>query len=433
MLVLAVAFAFLILASLVVVEFSPQRPLHYSFAFGGFALFLVVGPRAAPVVLAASAVGALIRWLTHRTGAAGPRALLVAGAGIAAGIVAGHGVAQLLGVTYPLALGQARSLADYMAVLCASFVVFVVAKEAGNALVARSRMFAGGAGIYLAGLVFGAPIQLAAHALYLQDHLLPWTLALLWTLLVNHLIGREVDRLHRNTELAAELARKERLAAIGEMSARVLHHTRHQMGLVGMIAHQVERQLAAVPPAPAQAISEQMTKLRAVQEDLSQALAVDLGKPANEPNHASYEQLVRSEIARLSPLAAERKVAIRVEGELPEHARPKSGEKLRQAFLNVLDNAIAAAKSEVLVLLGLEQGRVLVSVRDDGPGMDDELLARATEPFVTTKANGTGMGLAITRAVVEEEEGALEIRNGDAGGLVVRMLLPSQLDVVASQ
>jgi signal transduction histidine kinase len=378
-------------------------------------------------------VGAAIRWLTRRTGAAGPRALLVAGSGIAAGILAGHGVAKGLGIGYPLVLGQSRSLAHYMAVLCVSFLVFLVTKEAANALVARSRMFAGGAGIYLAGLVFGAPIQLAAHALYLQDHLLPWTLALLWTLLVNHLIGREVDRLHRNTELAAELARKERLAAIGEMSARVLHHTRHQMGLVGMIAHQVERHLEQVPPADAQAIAEQMTKLRAVQEDLSQALAVDLGKPAAEATHASYEQLVRGEIARLSPLAAERRVAIRVEGALPEAARPRSGEKLRQAFLNVLDNAVAAAKSEVRVLLGIERGRVLVSVRDDGPGMSGELLARATEPFVTTKPNGTGMGLAITRAVVEEEEGELEISNDAGGGLIVRMLLPSQLDLVASQ
>jgi signal transduction histidine kinase len=73
----------------------------------------------------------------------------------------------------------------------------------------------------------------------------------------------------------------------------------------------------------------------------------------------------------------------------------------------------------------------LLSVRDDGPGMDGELLLRATELFVTTKPNGTGMGLAITRAVVEEEDGLLEIENGAGGGLVVRMRL--QLDVVASQ
>jgi signal transduction histidine kinase len=424
--VFPIAFAFLVISSLVVVEFSPRRPLHYSFAFGGFALFLVVGPRAALVVLAAAVVGAAIRWLSRRSAAS----LLVAGVGVSVGILAGHATARALGVGYPLALGQARSLGDYMAVLCAAYVVFIAVKE-----IAGRSFFAGGVGIYLAGLIVGAPIQLAAHALYLQDHVIPWTLALMWTLLVNRIIGGEVERMHRNAELVKELARKEQLAAIGEMSARVLHHTRHQMGLVGMIAHQVEKQLDGVPPERAQAITEQMTKLRAVQEDLSQALALDLGKPTREAGAAaSYEQLVRGEVARVSPLAAERKVAVRVDVAAGVNgARPRNAEKLRQAFLNVLDNAIAAARSEVTVVLSVERDRLLLTVSDDGPGMDAELLPRATEPFVTTKPNGSGMGLAITRAVVEEEDGELEIANGDGGGLVVRMRLRSQLDVVAGQ
>src|SRR5262249_46007719 len=134
-LVFPIAFAFLVISSLVVVEFAPRRPLHYSFAFGGFALFLGAGPRAALVVLAAALVGAGIRRLSRRPAVA----LLVAGAGVAVGILAGHAVALALGVGYPLALGQARSLGDYMAVLCAAYVTFIVVQE-----IARRSFFAGG-------------------------------------------------------------------------------------------------------------------------------------------------------------------------------------------------------------------------------------------------------------------------------------------------
>src|SRR5262249_12046561 len=143
-----------------------------------------------------------------------------------------------------------------------------------------------------------------------------------------------------------------------------------------------EKQLDGMGPERAQAITEQMTKLRAVQEDLSQALALDLGKPTRAAGAAaSYEQLVRGEVARVSPLAAERNVAVRVEvAPGVNGARPRSAEKLRQAFLNVLDNAIAAARSEVTVVLSVERDRLLLTVSDDGPGMDEELLPRATEP-----------------------------------------------------
>jgi len=85
-----------------------------------------------------------------------------------------------------------------------------------------------------------------------------------------------------------------------------------------------------------------------------------------------------------------------------------------------------AARRGVRVDAATRDGGLVLSVVDDGPGMQREVLARATEPFVTTKPDGTGMGLAIARAAVGEEGGALRLANGQTGGLRVELIFPTQ-------
>ncbi|MGZ3404888.1 MAG: ATP-binding protein [Polyangia bacterium] len=442
--VVLVGLGFLVIASSLVFETSPRRPLQYPFAFGALALFLIVGTFAACIVFVATLAGMLLRALAHRrdaqaaSGAGSAAALGVVGAAIIVGIAVGSLLARLLHLGYPLPIGGARGPGYFVLVVCAAFITFVTAKELGASLLARrsgvpAPRSRDRVGVYAAGLIVGLPMQLAAHAVYLGGHLAPWALALSWALLINVVIGRQLERMRRTAALMEELARKERMAAIGEVTARVLHHTRHQMGLVGMIAHQIMRRLERLPPAEASAIGEELAKLKAVQEDLQQALTVDTGDDvprAIERDEAvyrpPYEMLIRTQSARLEPLAAERAVAVElaVAGDVPAGLAPKSPVKLGHAFSNVLENAISAAAGRVMVGLVRDGPWVVISVADDGPGMTDDFIARATEPFVTTKNQGSGMGLAITRAVVEEEEGALEIANRPEGGLVVSLRLP---------
>src|SRR5262249_45851086 len=229
-------------------------------------------------------------------------------------------LASLCGAHFPIEMGAPRTLALYMAVQTTAYVAFVTAKELGSRVHARlfgSEVAAPERGIlvYAAGLIFGAPIQLAAHALYLRDHLLSWALALGWTLLVNVVIGAEVARLRRNVDLARELERKERLAAIGQMSARVLHYTRHQIGLIGMSAHQIARRLDALPAEQAEAIRAELLRLESIQEDLGRELTANLGGAPQEDTEtpACFGDLVAAQAARLQPLAQERSIRLSVE------------------------------------------------------------------------------------------------------------------------
>ena len=105
--------------------------------------------------------------------------------------------------------------------------------------------------------------------------------------------------------------------------------------------------------------------------------------------------------------------------------------QLQQVLLNLVFNGLDALeqvppRSRRLVISArlLTSTQVELVVRDTGPGLPKEVLARVFEPFHTTKANGMGMGLAICRSLVESMEGSIEANNQFDGGAAFRIVLP---------
>lgn len=105
--------------------------------------------------------------------------------------------------------------------------------------------------------------------------------------------------------------------------------------------------------------------------------------------------------------------------------------RLEQVFVNLIRNAVEAAcgarlDGRVHVLLLREGGQVIVEVHDNGPGLAPEVQSRLFEPFFTTKAAGAGLGLglAVSRMIIEGMGGRLEARNALAGGAVFSVRLP---------
>jgi C4-dicarboxylate-specific signal transduction histidine kinase len=97
--------------------------------------------------------------------------------------------------------------------------------------------------------------------------------------------------------------------------------------------------------------------------------------------------------------------------------------------LNVLRNAIEALtpvdRREIRVDLRQKGERVILEISDSGSGIDPQLLARAGTPFYSTKENGLGMGLSISRSIAEQHGGTLMITNGNEAGAVVELNLPA--------
>src|SRR5207244_4111306 len=97
-----------------------------------------------------------------------------------------------------------------------------------------------------------------------------------------------------------------------------------------------------------------------------------------------------------------------------------------QVVVNLVRNAAQASAptGEVAVIVDQRDGQALVQVRDQGSGMPPEVLARLGEPFFTTKERGSGLGLGISRRVVDEHGGRLEVQSQPGQGTSVTVLLP---------
>ncbi len=145
--------------------------------------------------------------------------------------------------------------------------------------------------------------------------------------------------------------------------------------------------------------------------------AVDLGRVISEVG-----DLIADE-ARLGK--------VNISFKLPTPAVRVAGDAIQfsHVLLNVFRNAIeamdVAPRRELQISLGLEENRAVVKVRDTGPGFSPAALAQAGTPFFTTKTAGLGLGLAISREVVEQFNGTLTICNADDGGGRIEICWPA--------
>ncbi len=128
-------------------------------------------------------------------------------------------------------------------------------------------------------------------------------------------------------------------------------------------------------------------------------------------------------IARLSA-----QLAFKLAGTLPTEPACFDLAQMEQALLNLVKNAHESGSPPQDVGLGVRRiaGGFRVEVWDRGSGMNETVLTNALVPFYSTKRSGTGLGLALTREIVEAHGGTITLSNREGGGLVVTLTLPKQ-------
>lgn len=247
--------------------------------------------------------------------------------------------------------------------------------------------------------------------------------------------------------LQDERIERERLAAIGEMLRRVVHNLRTPLagirGLAESTRHETE---------PGGEIDGMQTRIIASVDrfeawlrDLLRSSAPLQIKAVPTRLEGWLEGVVagRADAARAAGIALD----VRIDPSAPESTEIDPGQ-LAHAVAALLDNAIDATadareevakdvtthtESRIMVLLegGSEPGSWALSISDQGPGIPAEDLGRVFEPSFTTKPRGTGIGLAMTRSIVEAHSGRIEVetRRDEAGegcGTMFRLVLPAR-------
>lgn len=230
-----------------------------------------------------------------------------------------------------------------------------------------------------------------------------------------------------------ELAHVARVSAVGELVAAIAHELNQPLAAIRANAQAGERMIHA-PIIDAQEIAEAFRDVagdafRA--DEVIKRLRELLRKGEAERTLFGVNDLVRG-IERLARAdASQRGVALQLELDSDLPLILGDAIQLQQVVLNLIRNAVDA-------MLGMENaapivvrtafdgsGSIMVTVADDGPALDDATFARMFEPFHTTKPTGLGIGLSLSRSIVEAHGGLLWATRNERRGLTLQFTLPA--------
>jgi two-component system, NtrC family, sensor histidine kinase HydH len=240
-----------------------------------------------------------------------------------------------------------------------------------------------------------------------------------------------VDRLRRTgDELQAarlEVLRSERLAAIGGLAAGVAHELRNPLTSVKLLLqHAASRGGdATVAAAKIGLILDEIERMETTIQGL-----LDFSRPA-QPQRKPHD--VRQTLERAMHLiqgrAEKQRVATDLQVGFSSLVVNADPQQLHQVFVNLLINAIEAMPEGGELTVSLhgspENNSLVVRVRDTGEGIPPDLLPRLFEPFASAKERGTGLGLAVSRRIVQEHGGSISVRSSPEGGSIFEVTLPA--------
>ena len=238
----------------------------------------------------------------------------------------------------------------------------------------------------------------------------------------------------REQEAKAQAAHAARVGAMGAFAASLAHELTQPLAASLANAETGVRLLAAAAPD----LNELRSTLQDIVADerrateLVQKLRRFLRRGEVESGPLPLRELLDEVLRLVGREAQAREVSLRLEVPkgLPEVVADRV--QIQQVVLNLLSNAIDAAaegkhaRREVAVLAGRCGDGVSVEVQDSGAGMDERTRARIFQPFFTTKPNGMGLGLSISRTIVEAHGGTISVRSVPGGGTTFRIELPAR-------
>jgi PAS domain S-box-containing protein len=242
---------------------------------------------------------------------------------------------------------------------------------------------------------------------------------------------RAEEERERLRQAEADLARISRATTMGEFTASLAHEIRHPIAAAMANASACIRWLARDPPdvpeareaaarivADATRVGDIVTRVRSLYKN---------DAPRREP--VDVNDVVRETLALLRSEAARHSVSIRAELAPDLPAALWDRVQLQQVLVNLIVNGLEATGAAPGVLR-IESGRgrdgeLLVTVTDEGVGLPEGAADRIFDAFVTTKPQGTGMGLAISRSIVERHGGRLWAAPAQPRGTSFHVSLPA--------
>jgi C4-dicarboxylate-specific signal transduction histidine kinase len=256
---------------------------------------------------------------------------------------------------------------------------------------------------------------------------------------LNEALLKQMDE-QRRTEATlqatqSELARAARITTIGELTASIAHEVNQPLAAVVANADACVAWLSREHPdlAEARAAAERATQGATRASEVIARIRSLITKATPEKSRVQINRVIEQTAALAEGQAARNSVTITLE--LSPDLPIVFGDsiQLQQVILNLVVNGIEAMTSvtdrqRILTLRTEAESKcqIRVSVQDSGVGLKEEVMRRLFEPFFTTRAKGMGMGLSISRSIIEAHGGRLWAESNGSGGAIFQFTLPSE-------
>jgi PAS domain S-box-containing protein len=246
---------------------------------------------------------------------------------------------------------------------------------------------------------------------------------------------RAEEERERLRQLEADLARMTRVSTMGELAASLAHEIKQPIaaGIISATACRSWLHVDRLNISEAYAAAEGTVSSLTRATDLIDRVRALYGPGKRERELVDVNELVREMTILLSNAATRSSVTVRTELATSIPATMADRVQLQQVLMNLMLNSIEAMSEtggELSVASRTtEDGQLLISVNDTGCGLPADQPERIFKPFFTTKAQGTGMGLSISRRIVESHGGRLWATAKADRGTIFQFTLPSKVTV----
>ncbi|HEY8503807.1 MAG TPA: ATP-binding protein [Gemmataceae bacterium] len=239
-------------------------------------------------------------------------------------------------------------------------------------------------------------------------------------------IRKVVRRLHQSQR---EVMRAEQLAWVGQIAAGIAHEVRNPLTTMKiLIQAATEREAGELSPRDLQVLEEEIGRL----ERLIGSFLEFARPPKTEKRPFELDRVFRQTLGLIRPRAEAAGVTLKCRLPRPPLTLEADIGQVHQVLFNLLLNALQASPRGGTVTVEAKPARIrrrggrylVLSVRDEGPGLPGDLGDQIFEPFVSTKESGMGLGLSICRRIVEAHGGRVTAADHPGGGAVFTVTLP---------
>ena len=238
-----------------------------------------------------------------------------------------------------------------------------------------------------------------------------------------------IQDLSEKVAMEADRRRRDRLSSMGALAAGVAHEVRNPLNAIGVIVQRLRREFSPSRDGGEYAqltgvVADEVKRVNRIVEQF-----LELARPpALQKRRANLDELLERAAATIEPQVAAAGLALERDFS-GLGAVEVDADQLQQALLNLLRNAVEAMAAGTIRLVAqlLDDDRVEIAVADSGPGIPPDELERVFDPYFTTRAEGTGLGLSLVHRIVSEHGGRIEVHSAAGEGTRFTIQLPRGL------